>query len=452
MPTDVQLPEGTTAAPAHRLDVQLHDLLMKPPETPRLLPPPPTGKEQTLPTPVFPQHPELMTARDEDYFPKPGERRTHSMKRVYRAMRGWAFPWIRSRVLPGDFHPIIAYLFNEWKCNLDCHYCWAFDNSVRGMTEDTAKRSIDWLRDTGAGVLALMGGEPLLRPDFAHKIIYYAVKKGFWVYLPTNGRLMWPKVIDKVADAGVGVVNLAVDAWDDVPGRGLPKAMVPIRSHFDYLVKKQYKYGYSVFLNINICANNMDDVRMLTELAHDNGIATDYHICESPMTEQPHFKHLYSNPTFIREEHHPAATELIDWLIDKQNSGYHMVNSVERLAQMKNFVQGELARLGLPRGTQLPDRARRRHPGAVLPHVLGRLRLGHHREPQVRNRAAQRDEERVPEKLLFHSEPHSRLLLQRQARDRVVAPAGEAWLQKGGRQLRGLAGRKAALWVRRCDC
>ena len=51
--------------------------------------------------------------------------------------------------MPGEFHPIIAYLFNEWKCNLDCHYCWAFDNSVRGMTEDVAKRSIDWLHDTG---------------------------------------------------------------------------------------------------------------------------------------------------------------------------------------------------------------------------------------------------------------------------------------------------------------
>lgn len=40
---------------------------------------------------------------------------------------------------PGDFHPIIAYLFTEWKCNLDCHYCWAFDNRVKGMTEDTAE-------------------------------------------------------------------------------------------------------------------------------------------------------------------------------------------------------------------------------------------------------------------------------------------------------------------------
>jgi len=337
---EVEMPRVTEAAPTYRLDVQLHELLMKPPEQPRLLPPPPNGTLQTLPEPVFPQHPELLTARDEDYFPVNGQRRSYKAKYIYRAAKGWAFPFFRSRIMPGEFHPIIAYLFNEWKCNLDCHYCWAFDNSVRGMTEDTAKRSIDWLYDTGCRVLALMGGEPLLRPDFAHKIIYYAAKKDFWIYLPTNGRLMRPEVIDKVADAGVATVNLAVDAWDLKPG--LPKAMVPIRSYFDYLVKKQYKYGYSVFLNINICGNNMDDVRQLTELARDSNIATDYHICESPMTEQPHFKHLYSNPTFIREKDHPAVAELIDWLIEKQNSGYHMVNSVQRLAQMKNFIRGEL--------------------------------------------------------------------------------------------------------------
>jgi MoaA/NifB/PqqE/SkfB family radical SAM enzyme len=336
---EVEEQRVSEAAPTYRLDVELHELLMKPPEHPRLLPPPKEGKLQTLPEPVFPQHPELIDAPDEDYFPVNGKR-THKAKHIYRAAKGWAFPFLRSRVLSGEFHPIIAYLFNEWKCNLDCHYCWAFDNSVRGMTEDTAKRSVDWLHDTGCRVLALMGGEPLLRPDFAHKIIYYAAKKDFWIYLPTNGRLLRPEVIDKVADAGVATVNLAVDAWDIKPG--LPKAMVPIRSHFDYLVKKQYKYGYSVFLNINICHNNMDDVRQLTELAHDSGIATDYHICESPMTEQPQFKHLYSNPTFIREEDHPQVAELVDWLIEKQNSGYHMVNSVQRLAQMKNFIQGEL--------------------------------------------------------------------------------------------------------------
>lgn len=54
-------------------------------------------------------------------------------------------------------------------------YCWAFINKVRGMTEDTARRAIDWLHDRGCRVLALMGGEPLLRPQFAQKVVYYAI-------------------------------------------------------------------------------------------------------------------------------------------------------------------------------------------------------------------------------------------------------------------------------------
>src|SRR5580698_9967233 len=336
---EVQTPEGTHAAPTYRLDVELHELLMKPPEQPRLLPPPPDGKLQTLPEPVFPQRPELMTALDEDYFPKNGKRQ-HSAKGVYRAMRGWAFPWIRSRVLPGDFHPIIAYLFNEWKCNLDCHYCWAFDNSVRGMSEELAKRSIDWLHSTTCRVLAFMGGEPLLRPQLVHKASYYAAKKGFWIYLPTNARLLRPDVIDRLADAGVAIFNFAVDAVDEKPG--LPKALTPVRKYFDYLVRKQYKYGYSVFFNINICRNNLEDVKQLTEIARDHGIATDYHLNESPMIEQNHFKHYDENDTFIHPEHWPQVDELVDWLIEKNKSGYKMVNSVKRLQDMKAFMRGKV--------------------------------------------------------------------------------------------------------------
>jgi MoaA/NifB/PqqE/SkfB family radical SAM enzyme len=247
---------------------------------------------------------------------------------------------MKSRILPGNFHPIIAYLFTEWKCNLDCHYCWAFDNRVKGMTEDVAKRSIDWLHDNGCRVLALMGGEPLLRPDFVHRVVYYAAKKGFWVYLPTNARLLRPDVIDRLADAGVATFNFAVDAVDEKPG--LPKALNPVRAHFDYLVKKQYTYGYTVFFNINICRNNMDDVRMLTEIAYENRIATDYHINESPMLEQEHFKHLDENSTFITREDWPRVDALLDWLIEKNRAGYKMVNSVKRLQDMKEFMRGKV--------------------------------------------------------------------------------------------------------------
>src|SRR5258708_13345817 len=222
------------SSPAFRLDVPLHNLLTQPASRSIL---PTVINPEPLPDPVFPQQPELL-GDDGLGPPMPPPKRHYNAEHIGRAFRGWAVPWLKSRVQTGDFHPIIAYLFTEWKCNLDCHYCWAFDNRVKGMTEEIAKRSIDWLRDTGAGVLALMGGEPLLRPQFAHKVCYYAAKKGFWIYVPTNARLLRPQVTDWLADAGVATFNFAVDAVEEK--RGLPKALAPLRPYFHYLHKNPY--------------------------------------------------------------------------------------------------------------------------------------------------------------------------------------------------------------------
>jgi MoaA/NifB/PqqE/SkfB family radical SAM enzyme len=298
----------------------------------------------SLPEPVFPLYPDKCGDVPPDPRSVPANGSPYRTRvtpfMVRRAMRGWLYPYLRSRLTFGEFHPIIAYLFTEWKCNLQCHYCWAYDNRVKGMSEDTARRAIDWLHDTGCRVLALMGGEVLLRPQFAHKVVYYAARKGFWVYVPTNGRLMRKDVIDRLADAGVATFNLAVDSIDDRPE--LPKALNPIRPEFEYLITKQYVYDYSVFFNINITRINNDDVKALTEIAHDAGIATDYHINESPMLNQPQFKYLDGNSTFITPEDWPNIDGVVDWLIAKNRSGYKMVNSVARLEQMKQFMRGKL--------------------------------------------------------------------------------------------------------------
>ncbi|HMC72801.1 MAG TPA: radical SAM protein [Terriglobales bacterium] len=324
-----------TSAPAKfRIDVSIHNLLMN---SPTGAPAPPKPKGMTLPEPVFPQHPELLKDPGPDIIP---DHRDWTRAQIWRKVRGWLIPYVRSRVMPGDFHPITAYLFLDYKCNLDCWYCWSYNNKIKGMTEDTARRAIDWLHDNGCRVLGLMGGEPLLRPDFAHKVAYYAAKKGFWIYVGTNGRLLRPEVADRLGDAGVAVYNFALDAWDEVPGRGLPKALVPVQKNLEYLVRKQYVYGHMVFFNINICRNNHEDVKRITEYARAHHLATDYHLNETPMLEQDeHFKHLNENPTYIRPEDWRGVDELIDWIIEKNKAGYQMVNSVHRLQEMKAFVR-----------------------------------------------------------------------------------------------------------------
>ena len=319
-----------SASPRFRINSEIHEQLSAAARRPRLEP---NGAE--LPEPVFPQRREWLNEPGPE---TPPEKRHWDGGRIRRTARGWLVPYLRSRLLPGEFHPITAYFFTDFKCNLDCWYCPSFDNSVQGMTEDTARRAIDWLYDSGCRVLALMGGEPLLRPKFVHKVAYYAAKRGFWIYIATNARLLRPEVADQLGDAGVAVFNIAVDAWDEKPG--LPKALVPIEKNLDYLMRKQHVYGAMMFFNINICRNNRDDVRRLTEYAREHRFATDYHINETPMLDPGgHFQHFDNNPTYIRPQDWRATDELVDWIVEKNKSGYQMVNSVQRLLEMKAFMR-----------------------------------------------------------------------------------------------------------------
>jgi len=337
-----QKTQTAPAAPSYRLDVPLHSLLVNEEEAANGS----NGSNAThrihfngngvalhadeeLPRAVYPSRPDRwMTEKEYKRF------------NAVRTAKSWGLPYAKSLLHRGELRPIIAYLFTEYKCNLDCHYCWSYDNTVKGMTSPVARKSIDWLHSIGNRVLALMGGEPLLRPQFIHDVVYHAAKKDFFVYLPTNGRLMRPDVVDRLADAGLAAVNLAVDTVDEKPG--LPKALNSIRSYFDYLVKNQRRYGYLVMLNINITRINMDDVKELTEIAHDNGIGTDYHINEAPLLEQPHFKHQDDNDTYLRPEDYSKVDDLLDYLMDKQRQGYKMPNPRQHIEEMKQLMRGRV--------------------------------------------------------------------------------------------------------------
>src|SRR4030042_5382030 len=88
-----------------------------------------------------------------------------------RAFRRWVIPYVASRINPNEFRPIICYLYTEYHCNIDCHYCYQYDNNRQGMDLDTAKSAIDWLKSIGCRVIPLMGGEPLMRKDFILAVI-----------------------------------------------------------------------------------------------------------------------------------------------------------------------------------------------------------------------------------------------------------------------------------------
>jgi len=258
-----------------------------------------------------------------------------------RAFRRWFIPFVYSRIHQDRFRPVLCYLYTDWKCNIDCHYCFQFDNDRSGMTLETAKSSIDWLESVGCRVVALMGGEPLVRPDFILEVIRYGSGKGFFMYLPTNGYLMDEKFIDEAGRAGVTAINLSVDCV--APRRGLPKALLAVEPQFRYMVKQQRKWGFLVFFNINICRTNIKDVKLLTEIARQNRIGTDYHLVEAPLevVNTDHFRHQDFHLGITPDEFE-EVDGLLDWLIERQREGWTMVNSIPHLQTMKERMRGHL--------------------------------------------------------------------------------------------------------------
>ena len=258
-----------------------------------------------------------------------------------KAFRRWVIPYLNSRIHPNEFRPVLCYLFTEWQCNIDCHYCFQYNNNLPGMDIETAKSAIDWLKSIGCRVIPIMGGEPLMRKDFVLEVIRYGAENGFFMYLPTNGYLLDKAFIDEVGKAGVAAINLAVDCV--APKKGLPKALLNIEPQFRYLVERQKKYGYLTFFNINICRNNIKDVKLLTEIAHQNKIGTDYHLNEPPhsFVDTRHYKH-HDDMLSITPEQYDEVSELLDWLIDKQRRGWPMVNSIEHLQLFKERMKGKM--------------------------------------------------------------------------------------------------------------
>jgi len=99
------------------------------------------------------------------------------------------------------------------RCNLCCEHCYSI-SADRDFPGELSTQEIygvmDDLRGFGVPVLILSGGEPLLRPDL-FDIAERAKSMGFYVGLSSNGTLIGPDNIDRIARAGFDYVGISLD-------------------------------------------------------------------------------------------------------------------------------------------------------------------------------------------------------------------------------------------------
>jgi len=77
----------------------------------------------------------------------------------------------------------------------------------------------------------------------------------------------------------------------------IPKAFEHVLKNYRLLVRRTIRYGTRCFQSI-ICRTNIEDVKELARIAHENGHFDHVSYNEAPMMDAgSHFKHLHENDT-----------------------------------------------------------------------------------------------------------------------------------------------------------
>jgi len=116
---------------------------------------------------------------------------------------------------------VAASIYPTFRCNLRCVYCSSPYRKVPELGTDDWRRILDEVAALGGLRVAILGGEPLLRPDVG-ALVDHAKAAGLAVTLTTNGALV-PRKIDELGGLDTMVVSLdgVGDANDAQRGEGV---------------------------------------------------------------------------------------------------------------------------------------------------------------------------------------------------------------------------------------
>src|SRR6476660_8567747 len=165
-----------------------------------------------------------------------------------------------------DTKPWAAHLYVTEQCNLDCHYCNEFNNSIPHPALADLKKWMDHIRKLDVMRLGLQGGEPLKHPDIV-EVVRYAKSLGFYkVSMSSNGFLLNRQLLADLGGAGLDELQISVDRM--TPIASTRKAMKSIVHKLDWFKDSKIRLHVSGVL----FKETLDEMGQVIDTCLDRGI------------------------------------------------------------------------------------------------------------------------------------------------------------------------------------
>jgi len=153
-------------------------------------------------------------------------------------------------------------------CNLNCVHCRAsskFGPYPHELDTNEARRVLDQIREVGAPIIILTGGEPLLRKDI-YELARYGTDKGMRMVMGSNGTLITAKAARRIQEAGVKRVSISLDGAT----KASHDAFRQVEGAFDGAVRgisRLRDQGIPFQINTTITRHNLSELENILDLA-----------------------------------------------------------------------------------------------------------------------------------------------------------------------------------------
>jgi len=175
---------------------------------------------------------------------------------------------IQASIMRG--RPFYSNLFVTRKCNCRCGFCNVWNNKQKDLSFEEIKRIIDEMADFGIKVVAITGGEPLLRQDI-FEILHYLESKRMIYSLVSNGTLWNEEKANEIRKRKIFNLSFSLDTlkekkYQKIRGiNGLPL----VKRTIALFKEKPLKHGFVNTLSV-VTEQNIDEVFDIIEFDRQN--------------------------------------------------------------------------------------------------------------------------------------------------------------------------------------
>ena len=228
---------------------------------------------------------------------------------------------------------VVLFAINN-TCNCKCEMCsiWKDKNKKVVKFED-AKKALIKLRKNNFGILQITGGEPLLNPD-VFRIIKYAKKLGFTVFLVTNDTLIDKITASKLSESGIDNIGVSFHHYDR-------KVFEKITNHKKILYKvknaienlKKQKIPTEVLFTLS--KYNKDDIEKTVGFINDFGLSISF--CMPTIIKDTSYSLGGACADLTNDELKDAILEIIRL----KKNGFNIINNMTFLEETIRFLNGK---------------------------------------------------------------------------------------------------------------